>query len=127
MCTHAPTDAVDGPDTAQAMFTNAENSRGTLQSGIQSVATTLTTTAQAAAAATAAAISSLSSTVTMRDSCPTGQRWNYTANACTPQAVQLASTTGIACNANNVGMILMANGQLVQCKAGGSAFTPVSL
>jgi hypothetical protein len=111
----------------QALFTNAESSRGALQTGLQSVATALTTTAQAAAAATAAAIDSLSSTVTMRDNCPAGQRWNYTTSACAPQVVQLASTAGMACNSNTAGMIMMDNGQLVQCKPGGTAFTPVSM
>ena len=109
----------------QAMFDGAATARAALSDGVQSVATSLTTTVQTAGAATAAAIASLSSTLLQRDNCPIGQRWNYTANACTPQAVQLAAASGVACNANTAGMILMDNGQLVQCKPGQTAFSPV--
>ena len=109
----------------QAMFDGAATARAALSDGVQSVATSLTTTVQTAGAATAAAIASLSSTLLQRDNCPIGQRWNYTANACTPQAVQLAASSGVACNANTAGMILMDNGQLVQCKPGQTAFSPV--
>lgn len=111
--------------TTNAMFDGAATARAALSDGVQSVATSLTTTVQTAGAATAAAIASLSSTLLQRDNCPIGQRWNYTANACTPQAVQLAAASGVACNANTAGMILMDNGQLVQCKPGQTAFSPV--